>query len=1248
MPRSKARKTTVDVGFTMTMRRAPATRGERLALTRVRVSGQTPRRFKRRAQHRRDRRRRADRSDVVFDLDDFDAAIAELDARYLAGEAAAYSHTWSVMTDAFAAINRHELPKLTPDWVNIDHRRGAAFATGDMTAYIHALWDDAPDINVYIEVVHRLSNLGVVITQAAHGTSQQGFEAEWRENSVFTFDGDLLSRCEIFDDADLDAALAKFEELSRSAPQLENAAARAYERLRAHFAASDWEAMTAMLASDAVSDDRRRTANAGIRRGPEAAIQDAHAMTDLGFTDLTSTVIATRGERLVLMRARYSGPDRGDAAFYTEVLNLVEIGADDRIVGRVWFDPDDFDAAIAELDARYLASEGAAHAHVWSVIAGGFASMRRYELPPTTPDCVSIDHRRTAAFAPGELNAYFRAAFDLTADVKIYVEGVHRLNDLGVVCTHVVHGVSHEGFAAEWREVDVLMVEGNVVNRCEIFDESDIDAALAKFKELSPHDGRLKNAASQVLDRVNAYFAARDWAALRAMMATDVVDEDRRRVANAGVRQGRDAVVGGVQTAADLGAQHIASTAIATRGDRLALCRFRFSGRDQRPEAFYSEALGVVEIDVDERVLAHVALDVDDIDAAFEELDARYLAGEAAAHARTWSVITRGNTAANRNAALPMTPDSSMIDHRLRTTLNADGLTAYVRASWDLTPELHMFIESVHRLNDVGAVVTHASRGTSQDDFEAEWRQITLFMLEGDLCNRCEIFDEANLDAALARFDELQPQARRLENAASRVTERCRASLAARDWDAMTELLAEGFSSEDRRRVVNSGMRRGRDVGVKDMQAAVDVIGITYLTSVVIATRGERLELISARVGNDERHEAVQFEVLQVTEIDADERIAAVVTLDGDDIVAAFAELDARYLGGEAAAHAHTWSVIARTYAAFNQHEFPSTTPDPVYIDHRPGVSVDEVDVAASIRAVWDLTPDVRICIEAVHRLSELGAVVTAAMKGTSPEGFDAEWQMIDIFTAEGDRLRRIEVFDEADLDAALARFDELHPPTRRLENAATRADDRFFAYFAARNWAALAEILTDESFIDDRRPVVNAGLWDGRDAVIANLQAVAEAAANVTSIIATRGERLALTRIRSSNRDPRQGDFGVEILNIVEIDTDERIVAHVDYDADDIDAAFEELDARYLAGEAAAHARAWSVIAGAHAGFNRHKLPATTADPVYIDHRPLVSIEGADLAATLRAVWDITPAFSVYIEAVHRLANSEPSRPKC
>ena len=38
------------------------------------------------------------------------------------------------------------LPELTSDWINVDHRRGAAFAAGEMTAYIHDLFDDVPDI----------------------------------------------------------------------------------------------------------------------------------------------------------------------------------------------------------------------------------------------------------------------------------------------------------------------------------------------------------------------------------------------------------------------------------------------------------------------------------------------------------------------------------------------------------------------------------------------------------------------------------------------------------------------------------------------------------------------------------------------------------------------------------------------------------------------------------------------------------------------------------------------------------------------------------------------------------------------------------------------------------------------------------------------------------------------------------------------------------------------------------------------
>ena len=97
---------------------------------------------------------------IVFDPDDIDSAFDQLDARYLAGEAAAHSHTWSVIARAYAAFNRRELPATTPDWANIDRRRGAGFAPGDAIPYVRAAWNVAPDINIYIEAVHRLSDLG--------------------------------------------------------------------------------------------------------------------------------------------------------------------------------------------------------------------------------------------------------------------------------------------------------------------------------------------------------------------------------------------------------------------------------------------------------------------------------------------------------------------------------------------------------------------------------------------------------------------------------------------------------------------------------------------------------------------------------------------------------------------------------------------------------------------------------------------------------------------------------------------------------------------------------------------------------------------------------------------------------------------------------------------------------------------------------------------------------------------------------
>jgi hypothetical protein len=963
---------------------------------------------------------------IAFDLDDVDAAFEELNARYLAGEAAAHSHTWSVITGAYGVFNRHELPALTANSVYVDHRSVVTVAAVDLTEFVRVSSDLIPDLCIYIDAVHSLSGLGTVVTHTARGISQGDFDAEWRNVVMFTVDGDLISRCEVFDEADLDAAIAKFKELHRQARPPENAASQVYERYCRYFAARDWAAVAEQLTADTHVIDHRRAVNSGARRGRDLEIANMQAVASVGVDNITSEVVATRGINLALCCTCMWGQGKPEA-FRIEFLSVVETNADERIVARVAFDPDDIDAAFAELDARYLAGEAAAYSRTWSVIAGACAAFNRHELAPTTTDSIYIDHRPVVAVEAVDLDEFTRATWKTTPNASIYIEAVHNLNNLGAVVTQTARGSSHDGFDAEWRLVDIYTVDGDLISRNELFDEADLEAALARFDELHPQAPRLETAASQLIERFQACFAARDWAAMAELMADDISTDDRRRVVNAGNQHGRDFDIANMRALADLGVTNIASVIIATRGERLSLSRSRMSGRDQRPEAFRTEALSILEIDADNRAAARVVFDLEDIDAAFEELDARYLAGEAAAHAHTWSVIAQSCAAFNRHE-LPAA-DWVTIDHRQLAPIDASDLQAAMRAVWDLTPDLRTYIEAVHRLSSFGAVVTYMAYGTSREGFDAEWRMVDLLTVEGDRIDRYEIFDEVDLDAALARFEELHAPTRRLENAASQLWERFQACLAAEDWAAMAAMTAEDGITDDRRRVIGAGIHRGRDVHLANIRATLEV-GIENVTSPVVAIRGQRLVLDRVRFsGHDLAPEPFNSEMLRVLEIDAEQRFTAAVFFDPDDIDAAFAELDARYLAGEAAAHSHTWSVLSGMYAAINRHELPATTPDCPHIDHRSLMTTAPIDLPAVMRAVWDITPDVSIYVDTVHRLSDLGALVTSTARGISPEGFDAEWRMILIYTFEGELLDRNEIFDEADLDAALARFDELDRP---------------------------------------------------------------------------------------------------------------------------------------------------------------------------------------------------------------------------
>ena len=1147
---------------------------------------------------------------IVFDVADFDAAIAELDARYVAGEAAPMAHAWSVVTGGHAALSRG--------------------ASDDLLEFGRASRDEAGDRSRYIENVHRLSDLGAVVTTATHGGD---FEADWRVVALMTVEGDAFDRVELFDVADIEAALARFDELSAPAPRLENAASRVSDRLHASFTAHDWVAMADALAADMHGRDHRKAMNIAID-GRDAVIESYRAGADMGVIEEAPVVLATRGEHLVLDRLHYCVESEQPHAFRVDLLRIIETDSSEKVVGVHTFDSDDVDAAFAELDALYLAGEAAPHGRAWSVVAAGYASLNRREIPALSPNWVDIDRRRATAFASGEQTDFIRASWQDTPDIRIHIAVVHRLSDEGAVVTSVSRGTTHQGFEAEWTSVELLMVDGDAFSRCELFDVTSLDAALARFDELSRSVRKPENSAYHAFTRYMGHFVDRDWDAMAGMLADDFSTDDRRRVVKAGQRHGRDAELAHMRLLADIGVSGFSTSLIATRGQRLFLGQHRVTSSDSAEPS--GELIGVVEIDTDNRISAHIMFEADDIEAAYHELDSRYRAGEAAPYAHTWTVLTRAYHEANNRMLSEFTDDVVSVDHR-RTRAFAPGeIHDYLAATWELSPGATVHIEAVHRLSELGAVVTHAVKGTSRHGFEAEWLEVSLMTLRGDLINRLELYHD--LDAALARFEELSTPPLPVTNAASRVVDRYLRHYAARDWDAMAHALADDFSSDDRRRVVSSGIRYGREFEVANIKAISDV-GCTAISTTPIATRGEQLVLSRQTYDiSDWPDNGVQ--TLDLVQIGDGDLIVAHLAFDPDDMAAAFAELDARYVAGEAAPYARTWRRMTRVYTTLNRHEFPPTTPDWINVDHRRAASFGPGETLTYLAATWKLMPDYRMRALAVHRLSDLGGVVTHGAHGASHGGFDAEWRLVLLLMFDGDLIARCELYDEADLGVALARFDELNRPVAQLGNAASRLHDRINASFASRDWDAIAAMVHPDICSDDRRRVVNSGLRQGRAALIAELSSIAEVGiAELSSqVIATRGERLALSRTQASQNLRTPEAFSADLIDLIEIDADGLGIGRLVFDADDVDAALAELESRYLAGEANAWAHTWSVIAASMDSMNRHRAPLSTPDWVTLDHRRGMPFAPDSLDEIVSATPQVTPDLHSYIESVHRL----------
>jgi hypothetical protein len=341
---------------------------------------------------------------------------------------------------------------------------------------------------VYVEAIHRLTNLGAVVTHVVHGASREGFDAEWREVFLLMFNGDLIDRCEIFDEVDIDAALATFDELDGQPPLFENAATRGRARVADAFNRRDLDGFLAVHDADGRYEDRRK----GLRNEGPVGREFAHALLFEASASwrLDIELVAVRGHRLALTRDRFRDADEADRPITVETLMLTEVNDHELISYSVVFDPDDINGAIGELTDRWIASGEVAHPEVIESARQGNEAYNRHDwdaVAAREAGAIYVNHRQLATVDVETIVDHWssiRTLASLIPDMWVELPEILTYSATGLVNSVVVKGTTAEGAAIELPAVTLILFDGFRVTRMEAFDSNQRDLALARFDEL--------------------------------------------------------------------------------------------------------------------------------------------------------------------------------------------------------------------------------------------------------------------------------------------------------------------------------------------------------------------------------------------------------------------------------------------------------------------------------------------------------------------------------------------------------------------------------------------------------------------------------------------------------------------------------------------------------------------------------------------------------------------------------------------
>lgn len=233
-------------------------------------------------------------------------------------------------------------------------------------------------------------------------------------------------------------------------------------------------------------------------------------------------------------------------------------------------------------------------------------------------------------------------------------------------------------------------------------------------------------------------------------------------------------------------------------------------------------------------------------------------------------------------------------------------------------------------------------------------------------------------------------------------------------------------------------------------------------------------------------------------------------------------------LAGHALKASITWRTVrAQLLARDGDHdEAQRIAEEAVAIAGRTDALVDHGDACLALATVLDAAGDTagaRAAAEQAEDLYEQKGAVALAEKAHRTLG-DAGARAVRHLDGE-----------------------EGHPPATGLDNIATHVYRDIIANYHARDWHSIRRLLAKDIATDDRRRTVNAGRRQGRDAVIAEILAIAEVGVTETwsDVIATRGRYLVLCRSRAAAGRQFES-LHTDLLEIIEVNSDNLVSARL------------------------------------------------------------------------------------------------------